>query len=66
MNDRSPSNRSAVAEAALLPHERSLAAYGAALRSGAFTAQAAVEACVDRIAAEAALDAFTYVDASGA
>ena len=66
MNDRSPSNRRAVAEAALLPHERSLAEYGAGLRSGAFTAQAAVEACVDRIAAEAALDAFTYVDASGA
>jgi hypothetical protein len=30
VNDRSASNRSAVAEAALLPHERSLAAAGAA------------------------------------
>jgi len=66
VNDRRPSSRSTVAQAALSPHERSLAAYGAALRSGAFTARAAVEACVDRIAAEAALDAFTYVDASGA
>jgi len=66
VNERSLDTRGAAAEAALLPHERSLAAYGAALRSGAFTAQAAIDACIDRIAADAALDAFTYVDASGA
>lgn len=66
MNDRSPSNRRPPAEAPPLPHERSLAEYAAGLRSGAFTAQAAVEACIDRIAAEAALHAFTHVDASGA
>ena len=66
MNDRSLYTRRVVAETALLPHECSLTAYGAALRSGEFTAQAAVEACIEQIAAEAPLDAFTHVDASGA
>jgi aspartyl-tRNA(Asn)/glutamyl-tRNA(Gln) amidotransferase subunit A len=65
VNDRSTSTTRSRADTAL-PHQRSLADYGAGLRGGAFTAHAAMEACLARIAADAALDAFVHVDAAGA
>ena len=49
------------------PHDIPLSDYGTALRRGAFTAETAVRAFLDRIAAENdVLDAFTFVDADGA
>ena len=66
MNDRNAPNTRPADEAEPLPHDRSIADYGRALRSGAFTAQASIEACLERVEAERALDAFVYVDADGA
>ena len=49
------------------PNDIPLSDYGTALRRGAFTAETAVRAFLDRIAAENdVLDAFTFVDADGA
>jgi len=66
VNDRNAPQTRPAANAEPLPHDRSIADYGRDLRSGAFTAQASIEACLARIEAERALDAFVHVDADGA
>jgi len=66
LNDRYASQPHPFDGSEPLPHERPIADYARALRSGAFTARASIDACLDRIKDEHALDAFTYVDADGA
>ena len=66
VNDRNASQPNPFDSAEPLPHERPIADYARGLRNGAFTARASIDACLNRIELEHALDAFTYVDFEGA
>jgi aspartyl-tRNA(Asn)/glutamyl-tRNA(Gln) amidotransferase subunit A len=67
VNDRNDVNARIGGARAAPAYELSLAQYASGLRSGAFTAEAAVRDLLDRVADEnGTLDAFTCVDANGA